>query len=110
MYHAAMRSELARIEFFVSRWQIIPVKIESREHGLKSLYGEMAFSVPVFRDRPSRELCRYAAGNMPVLNFSVYADIGIKAGKGKANISPYNAKKDKGFLLSLVFLCMRISD
>ena len=70
-----MPSELARIEFFVSRWQIIPVKIKSRESGLKSLYGEMVFSVPVFMDRPSINPCRYAAGNMPVLNFSVYADM-----------------------------------
>ena len=75
LYHAAMRSELARIEFFISRWQIIPVKIKSRESGLKSLYGEMVFSVPVFMDRPSINPCRYAAGNMPVLNFSVYADM-----------------------------------
>ena len=75
MYHAAVRSELARIEFIASRLQIIPAKIKSRESGLKSLYGEMMFSVPVFRDRPLLQTCRYAAGNMPVLNFSVYADM-----------------------------------
>lgn len=60
---------------FISDVKLYRKKIKSRESGLKSLYGEMVFSVPVFSDRPSRELCRYAAGNMPILNFPVYANM-----------------------------------
>ena len=71
MCHAAMRSELAHIERFYFRCKFIFPKIELIVGGLKSLYGEMVFSAPVFRDRPSTETSRYAAGNMPVLNFSV---------------------------------------
>ena len=83
MYHAAMRSEFARIEFFVSRWQIIPVKIKSREHGLKSLYREMVFSAPVFMDRPSTETSRYTVINRPTMNLSVCRN---------RNISPFQGK------------------
>lgn len=74
LYHAAMRSELARIERFYFRRQIIPEKIKSRDSGLKSLYGETLFSAPVFRERPSINPCRYAVGNGSVLNFSVISN------------------------------------